>query len=211
MVAYRFTSIRLLLAAVALVAAAGSAAAQVVIDPNGAVTIGSTANPNTLTVTGALSGPSVVPVGAVIDWYPPPGQTTPPPNFVLCDGNMITVRNSPFYNSPAPDLRNVFVRGAPTVADAKKGGGADATTYDLSVNLPAQTGAIPDSAPLSANTKMGLIVRNNSSDAYRYILTTNEGWNDGQHVHTLGGTAKGTLTVNTLPKYYTLVKIMRVL
>ena len=45
----------------------------------------------------------VVPVGAIIAWYPPPNATIPP-NFAYCDGSTVNDKDSPFYNSATPNL-----------------------------------------------------------------------------------------------------------
>jgi hypothetical protein len=47
--------------------------------------------------------PHAVPVGTVIAWYPPP-NTSLPPGFVYCNGEVINDPDSPFNGMPAPNL-----------------------------------------------------------------------------------------------------------
>jgi hypothetical protein len=74
-------------------------------------------------VASGLSG--MPPVGAIIDWWRPAGSTaTPPANWVICDGSLITVSGSPFEGQNAPDLRDRFVRGTGTLTAIGGTGGA---------------------------------------------------------------------------------------
>ena len=78
----------------------------------------------------------VVPVGAIIAWYPPPNVALPPtlpPNFQLCDGSPVTDAGSPFLNTNTPNLTYMFPLGTGPEAPLGQTGG-DQTLY---FNLPA--------------------------------------------------------------------------
>ncbi|MFH1811923.1 MAG: hypothetical protein ABIJ09_24505 [Pseudomonadota bacterium] len=77
---------------------------------------GSIAATGNISSQGEISGFGVVPVGSIIPWYKHMGGTagTLPGNWVECNGQSISVPNSPFTGLDAPDLNNSrkFLRGA---------------------------------------------------------------------------------------------------
>ena len=54
-----------------------------------------------------------VPIGTVLDWWYHPDLLDAPLNYEICDGRVIRHRGSPLRGRNTPDLRGLFVRGAP--------------------------------------------------------------------------------------------------
>jgi hypothetical protein len=165
-----------------------------------------------LTVHGPIEGYGTVPIGAVIDWWEPSHtQEGIPPNFAVCDGQIINDRESPYYGHDTPDLRGMFIYGAADEDHIGNTGGSATETVNMTIQLPAETGRIPLEVPSDANKAMGLIIKNKPTTNYRFAATSEDvSKHDGQHVHSLGGDVSGTTTVSIMPPYYTLLKIMRI-
>lgn len=80
----------------------------------------------------------LIPLGAIIDWYPIPQAAVPvplpqvPDGFKLCDGSLINDPASPYNGLHVPNLTNRFVRGITTanyVNQANITGGRDDIPY----------------------------------------------------------------------------------
>jgi hypothetical protein len=169
--------------------------------------------------TTTVEAPDRVPVGSVIDWWPPPGSNgVPPANYAVCDGSEIQDPDSPFYKKKVPDLRQQFVRGAASPSGVGKPGGSADFKTTVRVGLPVTTGAIRAAAPpSSAKHSEGVVVKRELQEAgsWRFSMSSEMGKKgiyeyDGQHVHDLGGDATGPLQVPTLPPYVDLLKIIRI-
>lgn len=80
---------------------------------------------------------TVVPVGAVIDWWRPNDTFPLPEGFQMCDGSLVTDPMSPLLGMRLPDLRNRFVRGVDNIGFIGDEGGAE--SHDHIVDLPAHT------------------------------------------------------------------------
>jgi hypothetical protein len=192
------------------------ALAQVKITDTGNVEIGKSPGKSNLAVTGTISGYGTVPIGAIIDWWRPSGSALQlPDNFAICDGQTINDPDSPFNGQQVPNLQGQFIQGVTTTANIGSSGGSAQANVDFTVQLPATTGAIPTSAPpAGADQNPGLIQGGDPNTGYRFDLvyqgTGSSKWNDGQHVHTLGGTAPGNATVGIVPPWYGLLKIVRI-
>lgn len=186
------------------------------INGNGNVSVGQPSTPSNLTVYGVITGNGTVPIGAVIDWWRPSGSSlTVPANFAICDGHVINDPASPFNGIATPNLVGIFIQGVGTYPSIGQTGGSSTSSGTVNVTLPSQTGPIPTGPPLNnADQNPYLIVGGQPTAGYRFGLE-NQGTgankpNDGQHVHTLGGTVSGTVTVSTVPPYYGLLKILRI-
>ncbi|KMY66073.1 hypothetical protein AAU61_19160 [Desulfocarbo indianensis] len=189
-----------------------------------------------LNVTGSINGTGVVPVGGIIDWWRPSGSSlTIPANFKICDGSAVSDAASPFNGKNVPDLRQKFVRGGGAYSDiGQTGGSATATASgttasggrDHTHTLASTTGLVSDD-----DNSAG------SGNCY-YTKDDNKGWgsncgsgtkvhirvdagdnNEGQHRHVLGGSTGSASTghthtfsaqVDTVPPYFTLLKIIRI-
>ena len=57
-----------------------------------------------------------IPIGGIIDWYPPSEATTIPDGFVICKGGRVMDTTSPFNNMDIPDLTNLFIVGTDQVS-----------------------------------------------------------------------------------------------
>lgn len=154
----------------------------------------------------------VVPLGAVIAWYPPPPPSPPnpqspptpllPPNFAVCDGKVVSDPDSPYFNLPTPNLTNRFPLGAGNSIVPNQQGG------EIDYNLFGWNGTLT-SSPTAAGTQLDnqqndLIQQNNASSSWRYTLTQDsETWNDGNHHHTVSFALPS-------PGWVALVYIMRI-
>jgi hypothetical protein len=185
---------------------------QIKISDSGAVELmGQSTVDQNLTVAGTITGFGTIPIGAVIDWYPPTQTATVPPGFVLCDGTMIYDSASLFNNKNSPNLKHAFVRGSNQTnntnntvnympAPQQSGNGPYAQTGNYTATL--STG--PTQASSTDNTAPFIIQANVPDNVWRYALTANKDkFNDGKHHH--------TVDINIpLPAYYDLVKLLRI-
>jgi len=147
----------------------------------------------------------VVPVGAVIAWYPPPNMTAAlPPAFAVCDGEIVKDAESPFDGMPTPNLTNRFPLGAGgSVKPNEQRGCVD---YNLEGwnSGPLSTSPTQVAPPVDDQQNL-LVVENQGSNGWRYSLTTDhESWNDGNHHHQLNSLAVPA------PGWVALVYIMRI-
>ena len=138
------------------------------------------ADPNTVMWTDV--GIGIVPIGAIVAWVPDlPG--TPPllPNFVLCDGTVLSDGDSPLNGQTIPDLNgnHHFLRGADT-----SGGTGGSTSHGHGY-----------SGTTSTVSYYGA-----TDNAGGYGYTTN-------HDHTYSGTSNGA---DGSPPYMNVVWIMRI-
>jgi len=170
---------------------------------------------------GVISGIGVVPIGAVIDWYPPPKNRSTeglniPPGYKLCDGTEVTDQNSPLYQQKVPNLAGLFIKGTTSAAEVKDG---LHIATDITVKskisgkhkheLPEATGCITnlgtEKSPEWANKcyttnnsewGWGVSCYKEATNGNMFIST---GWDEdgmagnGQHSHELG---QHTLTVD---------------
>ncbi|MFS2108485.1 hypothetical protein ACCC88_02270 [Sphingomonas sp. Sphisp140] len=154
------------------------------------------------------------PVGTVLFWYPPPTafKTNPndqngplvlvfPPGFVLCDGQLVSDKDSPFDGTRLPSLIDRFILGAGTIPYGNAGG------YSVNGWQNGSFGTGSTTSSSADNQSPGIIQDNAPHTDWRYNLTKNgDGKNDGNHHHTIGD---GAFTV-PLPPYLTLIPIMRI-
>ena len=126
----------------------------------------------------------VVPVGAVIAWYPPPNATIPP-NFAYCDGSTVNDKDSPFYNSATPNLTNCFPLGTGNgVVPGQTGGNSSYTVSGSWDSGSIDTGSTQVNG--GDNTQNFLIHHGDPVSNYRFAIDSHsDGWNDGNHHHTL--------------------------
>lgn len=166
-----------------------------------------------------IIGFGTVPVGAIIDYFPPPSNNKLPDNFVICDGSEITVTGSPFDGQKSPDLRDMFARGAYNATSVGRVGGADSENVTVKVVMPSETGGITSAAPSGIvggnDAVLGLIRERSPATSWRFSLVDQKDnakpwWNDGNHVHSIKQPDPVVVNVKTVPKYVSLLKIMRV-
>jgi len=135
-----------------------------------------------------------VPVGAVIAWYQPQ-STQLPPAFALCNGDVVTDAESPFYNTPTPNLIGRFILGANGPTTTFMTGGS----VDFNVAGSGGTQYIVDTGPTQAsnddNTQNDIIQQNSPSTSYRYVLTDQDAKNDGNHCHAVSIPVPGWLAL----------------
>ncbi|MBN8811131.1 MULTISPECIES: hypothetical protein [Sphingomonas] len=154
-----------------------------------------------------------VPVGTVIFWYPPPTAFTTgssgtgaapvltyPPGFMLCDGSTVHDPDSPFDGSNLPSLIDRFVLGAGTVPYGTAGGYGIDGWPNPSIDTQSTAASNSDAV------RNDIIQGESPTSGYRYVLTSDDDKNDGNHHHNL---AAGAFTV-PLPPYMTLIPIMRI-
>lgn len=166
---------------------------------------------------GTIEGFGTVPVGAVLDWWVPQGSSLPlPANFVICDGRMISDPQSPFNGKNAPNLVKRFTYGVNAASAIGTVGGNENGSVTIQSSLSGTTDAMGGSAPPAwANTREGVIYRNQPVSNYRLAISSSDyNWNDGQHIHSLGGPggakAVGTGTFSIMPPYFGLLKVLRI-
>lgn len=178
----------------------------------GTATVSGSLTAGTISALGVINGFGTVPIGAILDWWMPVGsKVTPPANFAICDGGKISDPDSPFNGFNTPNLVQRFTYGATNTGEIGQTGGSSTANVSITSPLPANTGNIPGSAPTSANTRAGTIIRNGPSTSFRFAMSKdNVEWNDGQHIHNLGGSVTGSTTISTLPPYVCLLKIVRI-
>jgi hypothetical protein len=178
----------------------------------GTATVSGSLTAGTISALGVINGFGTVPIGAILDWWMPVGsKVTPPANFAICDGGKISDPDSPFNGFNTPNLVQRFTYGATNAGEIGQTGGSSTANVSITSPLPANTGNIPGSAPTSANTRAGTIIRNGPSTSFRFAMSKdNVEWNDGQHIHNLGGSVTGSTTISTLPPYVCLLKIVRI-
>jgi hypothetical protein len=178
----------------------------------GTATVSGSLTAGTISALGVINGFGTVPIGAILDWWMPVGsKVTPPVNFAICDGSKISDPDSPFNGFNTPNLVQRFTYGAANIGEIGQPGGSSTANVSITSPLPSNTGNIPNSAPAAANTSAGTIIRNNPSTSFRFAMSNdNVGWNDGQHIHNLGGSVTGSTSISTLPPYVCLLKIVRI-
>lgn len=154
-----------------------------------------------------IAPPALVPLGAVLDWWQFSPVQQPPAGYAICDGTVITDRNSPFWGAYTPDLSGKFVMGT---ADANQIGNAGgASTIDLAHahGMSHTHGGTTGSAEQSGSPVLERINTGSGDQiASRPI-----------HTHTFYTGLPDPMTtdfalgtVETLPPYVTLLKIMRI-
>ena len=160
-----------------------------------------------------------VPVGAIVDFWWPSGMAYElPAGWLPCDGRVVNDPESPFNGKQLPDLRDQFVRGAPTSAQILDTGGSVSHTHQVSI--PDHTHSIDhDHAAFGVNTTVtdGLEERRGGAGATYTQATydhTHSVWVDvpaysGDSGAAGGGTFDSTSAEN-LPPYTYLLKICRV-
>jgi hypothetical protein len=165
-----------------------------------------------ITALGVIDGFGTVPIGAILDWWAPANsKLTPPANFVICDGRLISDPASPFNGQNTPNLVKSFIYGVNNFQDIGKSGGSSTANVSITSQFSGQTSAITNSVPSSANTGAATIIRNNPSNSYRFSMAgDNVGWNDGQHVHNFSGSSLGSASITTIPPFVCLLKIVRI-
>jgi hypothetical protein len=143
----------------------------------------------------------VVPLGAVIAWYPPPNPQLPP-NFALCDGEIVSDPDSPYKGLPTPHLTNRFPLGAGNgIAPNQRGGD---TNYNLNGWNSGTLNTTSTQAGAQDNQQNGLIQQNGVSSSWRFGLSDDhDNWNDGNHHHALSFAVPA-------PGWVALVYIMRI-
>jgi len=149
-----------------------------------------------------------VPIGAVIDWWRHTGLVPVPFGFVVADGAPVSDPLSPMFGIVTPDCRNKFVRGHATMPTTGfTSGGAD------TFGLPAHNHTLS----LAANIKINDLIpffnvdiedpdlafdafppSGGATRTYNLNVTTNSISNNGG------------ATVNTVPAYVGLNKIIRI-
>jgi hypothetical protein len=166
---------------------------------------------------GTIEGFGTVPIGAVLDWWVPQGSNLPlPSNFVICDGRMISDPQSPFNGKNAPNLVKRFTYGVNAVSAIGSTGGNETANVKIDSILSGTTDAMAAAAPPTwANTREGVIYRNKPVTNYRLAISdANVEWNDGQHIHSLGGRggakATGSASFSIMPPYFGLLKVLRI-
>eukprot|EP01086_Lenisia_limosa_P015846 TRINITY_DN533_c0_g1_i1.p1 TRINITY_DN533_c0_g1~~TRINITY_DN533_c0_g1_i1.p1 ORF type:complete len:177 (-),score=11.80 TRINITY_DN533_c0_g1_i1:68-598(-) len=79
---------------------------------------------NDLNISGDLSIGEVPftqiapPVGTVVSWMPHVPGASPPEGWMICDGSLVTLEGSLFNGQLLPDMRDRFLVGAATTAEA---------------------------------------------------------------------------------------------
>jgi hypothetical protein len=171
----------------------------------------------TIVAQGTIAGFGTVPIGAVLDWWVPQGSTLPvPPNFVICDGRTISDPQSPFNGKNAPNLVKRFTYGVNAASSIGSTGGSENANVTINSTLSGTTDAMNAAAPPTwTNSSEGVIYRNTPSTSYRLAISNERvDWNDGQHVHSLGGQGNakgvGSTTISIMPPYFGMLKILRI-
>lgn len=161
----------------------------------------------------------MVPVGAVIPWYPPPNAYVEnpedpdgpkvlvyPPGFAPCDGNPITDKESPFAGGSTPNLINRYALGAGNQIACGAPGGSE-TFNTAGWNNPAFNTL--STAVGEQDNAYNDIIQNTQPtyETWRFVLTTDHlTWNDGNHHHLVP--ANSFWVPN--PGYVALIMIIRI-
>lgn len=80
-----------------------------------------------------------VPVGTILDWYPPQSVLNSnsnlalivPSGYALCDGSRVTDSSSPFYNANVPNFNSRFALGTTNRASFGATGGSDTHVHSI--------------------------------------------------------------------------------
>lgn len=142
------------------------------------------------------------PIGSVIDWWQPQKTNILPIPFgyEVCDGTNITTPGSLLYGQIKPDLRNLFIMGIGNVTEIGKEGGSSLTHTSNSGshahtvgNGQDEGGNICGSCSHCSKSLIGC-----GHNTFDPPASTQK---SGIHTH----------TVNTIPPYMTLLKLLKVL
>lgn len=155
-----------------------------------------------------------VPVGSVVPWYPPPSAIataadgtrtiTFPPGFVMCDGSMVSDPDSPFDGMALPNLVNRYALGSGGNLGVGDSGG-DATFNTAGWSSP-EVSTSPTAAQPSDDQLNYIIQGTKPNATWRYVLTGDDGINDGNHHHLL---AANSFQVPA-PGFVALIMIIRI-
>lgn len=142
------------------------------------------------------------PIGAIIDWWQPQKiDFLPLPfGYEVCDGTNITTPGSLLYGQIKPDLRHLFIMGIGNVTEIGKEGGASLTHTS---NSGSHTHAVGNGQDEGGN------ICGSCSHCSKSLVGCGHNTFDppasthksGDHTH----------TVNTIPPYMGLLKLLRVL
>lgn len=167
-----------------------------------------------------------VPVGTIVDWYRPGPSTPVPTSWKVCDGSTVTDAASPLNGQAVPNLVGRFTRGIGLADATGATGGADSQLVTLSHNhsVPGHTHSIPDHSHAfsgQTGTPIGVTVPiqgvfqftlANIDHVHNFSGTTNLGGpgqtGSGGNVNT--DTVNQSVTVNTVPAYVGVLKIIRI-
>lgn len=87
---------------------------------------------------------TTVRIGGIVDWWPGGCFGAPPPQFVICNGQVINEPKSPLNGRAAPNLVGLFVRGTTDYSSIGQTGGSPSHDHTLSA-LPVHTHSISHS------------------------------------------------------------------
>lgn len=179
-------------------------------------------------LTPTPSPASLVPIGAIIDWWRPAGTNFQiPDGFQICDGSLINDAASPYNGHNTPDLRQRFMFGATTYDWIGQNGGFASVSADVafamsgghSHNLPASTGGVYSGGSSLCGTSYTTCDDNGGwSTSYHIRVDEGSSTQEGQHRHSLGGTVSGgehthiatVPSITTVPPFTYALKIMRI-
>ena len=145
----------------------------------------------------------VVPVGAVIAWWPLATTDPAPPCFAICDGKVVSDPDSPYNGRAVPDLRGQFILGtAPGTTPL------GAVTGSSAANLVGPTNP-QDVFTGPTDVGWGDVVNNNivqgvdlSMGNWRYVLSNDTSIKDGNHHHLIPAGAVQIEPPGSVALYY---------
>jgi len=190
-------------------------------------------------LNGLTSG-QMVPVGTIVDWFPPTPGASPPTGWMVCDGSTVSDSASPYNGKAVPDLRQKVTRGINPALASTLGpgslpdiGGQNATPLNLahSHNVAAHNHSLPDhthtysgvTGPPTVvmpvfNSGIVFDLTGDENHAHDYSGTTatetyvagSTGPNTGMGGGGPTDTQLGTYNISTVPAYVGLLKIIRI-
>ena len=96
---------------------------------------------------------SNLPVGTVISWWRPDGNTPlPSGEWMIADGSQVVDVSSPLYGSSVPDLRNKFVMGV-GVEGISQTGGSNTINLSHSHQVNSHTHSVPSHSHSSGSLR----------------------------------------------------------
>ncbi len=207
---------------------------NLIVTPQRQVGIGVTVVGSTLTVNGAIrttgglifpdgsaqaDAISDLPVGAVIDWWRPPGDNRrwSRDGFQLCDGSEIVDPASPLVGQKTPDLSERFVRGVVSVHDIGSTGGAAEHTHLLQphTHVAAHQHQISGATQASTDTvaaATGDLTASGKTHVHQISTTSTEAFPDKTEPPTIptDGKPAETASASNIPVCMDLLKVMRI-
>lgn len=143
-----------------------------------------------------------VPIGTVIDWWRNEDASIVmpfPSGYQICDGSVINNPDSPLNGQNVPDLSDRFVLGVVHASGIGTTGGQNYANFSGVTDSGYAGGSDPGRAPYYVKKDL-----DKWGNDYHFVVHDGHSDREGQHRHGFSG------GVSTMPPYYGLLKLMRI-